>query len=123
MANKMTQKDYFNEIIALAKENGRDDLVAFAEDRIEKLSRKSASKKPTKAQVENEGIKDVILEVLAEVGVATATAIATDPRVGVSNQKVTALLRQLKEDGKVVRSEDKGKAYFSLPEDSEITED
>ena len=121
MANKMTQKDYFNEIIALATENGRDDLVKFCEDRIEKLSRKSASKKPTKAQVENEGIKDVILEVLAEVGVATATAIATDPRVGVSNQKVTALLRQLKEDGKVVRSEDKGKAYFSLP--SEDVED
>ena len=112
---KITQKDMFNEIIALAKANDRQDIVEFAEDRIEKLSRKSENKKPTKAQVENESIKDVILEVLSEVGVATATAIATDPRVGVSNQKVTALLRQLKEDGKVVRSEDKGKAYFSLP--------
>ena len=114
MANKMTQKDYFKEIIALATENGRDDLVAFCEDRIEKLGRKSTSKKPTKVQVENEGIKDVILEVLGEIAPATATMIATDPRVNVSNQKVTALLKQLVTDGKVVRTEEKGKALFSI---------
>ncbi len=114
MANKMTQKDYFNEIIALAQENGRDDLVKFCEDRIEKLSRKSTSKKPTKTQVENEGIKDTILEVLGEVAPATATMIATDPRVNVSNQKVSALLRQLIESGEVVKATDKGKSLFSL---------
>lgn len=114
MANKMTQKDYFNEIIALAQENGRDDLVKFCEDRIEKLSRKSTSKKPTKTQVENEGIKDTIVEVLGEIAPATATMIATDPRVNVSNQKVTALLRQLIENGDVVKTVDKGKSLFSL---------
>ena len=120
MANKMTQKDYFNEIIALAKENGRDDLVAFAEDRIEKLSRKSGgSKKPTKTQVENEGIKDTILEVLAEIAPATATMIATDPRVGVSNQKVTALLTQLVKADKVVKTVDKGKSLFSVADTEE----
>ena len=115
MANKMTQKDYFNEIIAVVSEVGRDDLVAFCEDRIEKLSRKSGgSKKPTKTQIENEGVKDTIVEVLGEIAPATATAIATDPRVGVSNQKVTALLKQLVTDGRVVRTEDKGKALFSV---------
>ena len=114
MANKMTQKDYFNEIIAVVSEVGRDDLVAFCEDRIEKLSRKSGSKKPTKTQVENEGIKDTIVEVLSEVAPATATMIATDPRVNVSNQKVSALLKQLIEVGKVVKTVDKGKSLFSL---------
>jgi hypothetical protein len=114
MTNKKTQKDYFNEIIALAQENGRDDLVKFCEDRIEKLGRKSTSKKPTKTQVENEGIKDVILGVLGEVAPATATMIATDPRVNVSNQKVSALLRQLIESGEVVKATDKGKSLFSL---------
>ena len=115
MANKkVTMKDMFNEIIALAKANDRQDIVEFAEDRIEKLSRKGGNSKPTKTQIENEGIKDVILEVLAEMGAVSATAIATDPRVGVSNQKVTALLRQLKDEGKVVRTEDKGKALFSV---------
>lgn len=114
MANKKTQKDFYNEIIEVLNEVGRDDLVEFCEDRINKLSKKSSSKKPTKTQVENEGIKDVILEVLGEVAPATATMIATDPRVNVSNQKVSALLRQLIESGDVVKVTEKGKSLFSL---------
>lgn len=115
MAQKKTQRNYFEEIIALAQENGRDDLVAFCEDRIEKLGRKLTSKKPTKTQVENDGIKVIILDVLTELDApATATAIATDPRVNVSNQKVSALLRQLIETGEVVKTTDKGRSYFSL---------
>ena len=114
MANKLTQKDYFNMIIELAKDNGRNDLVEFCEGRIEKLARKGGSTKPTKTQVENEGIKDTILEVLGEMGEVSATMLATDPRINVSNQKVSALLKQLREDGKVVRNEEKGKATFAL---------
>jgi hypothetical protein len=41
--------------------------------------------------------------------------IATDPRVNVSNQKVTALLTQLIKADEVVKTVDKGKSYFSLP--------
>ena len=115
MANKKTMKDYFNEIIALANENGRDDLVAFCEDRIEKLSRKGGSAKPTKTQIENEGIKETILEVLAEMGEVSATMLATDPRINVSNQKVTALLTQLVKAEKVAKRIEKGKSLFSLP--------
>ena len=33
-----------------------------------------------------------------------------------SNQRVSALLRQMKEDGIVTRTEDKRKAYFSIAE-------
>jgi len=123
MANKMTQKQYFEAFIEVFKEIGRDDLVAFCEDRIEKLGRKSTSKKPTKTQVENEGIKDTILEVLGEVSPATATMIATDPRVNVSNQKVSSLLTQLRKEGLVKRTEEKGKAYFSLGSELEESED
>ena len=119
MANKKTQKDFYNEIIEVLKDAERDDLVEFCEDRIDKLSRKSSAKKPTKVQIENENIKDVILEVLAEMGGVSATMIATDPRVNVSNQKVTALLKQLVADNKVVRTEEKGKATFALTEETE----
>jgi predicted HTH transcriptional regulator len=115
MANKKTQKDFFNEIIEVLNEVGRDDLVEFCNDRIDKLSRKSSSKKPTKTQVENEGLKDTILEVLGEIAPATATMIATDPRVNVSNQKVTSLLTQLIKADEVVKTVDKGRSYFSLP--------
>lgn len=120
MANKKTQKDFYNEIIEVLNEVGRDDLVDFCKDRIDKLSRKSSSTKPTKTQVENENIKDTILEVLADLGAVSATQIATDPRIGVSNQKVTSLLTQLVKADKVVRTEDKGKVYFSV---AEVTEE
>jgi hypothetical protein len=117
MTNKKTQKDYFNEIIELAAENGRDDLVAFCEDRIEKLSRKSGSKKPTKTQVENEGLKDVIKDAMATLGKAsTVTEIqAVDIVLGdLTNQRVSALLRQMVNDGKVVKTIEGKKSLFSL---------
>ena len=47
MTNKMTLKDYFNEVIELAKANDRPDLVAFAEGRIAVLDKKAGNKKPT----------------------------------------------------------------------------
>ena len=119
MANKKTQKDFFNEIIEVLNEVGRDDLVEFCKDRIDKLSRKSSSTKPTKTQVENESIKDTILEVLADLGSASATMIATDPRVNVSNQTVTSLVTQLVKAQKVTRTEDKGKVFFSVAESTE----
>ena len=119
MEKKLTQKDYFNAIIKVLNgeevDISNDKLAEFCADRIDKLSRKSSSKKPTKVQVENESIKETILTVLEELGNPTsATALATDSRINVSNQKVTSLLKQLKDEGKVIRTEEKGKALFSL---------
>lgn len=117
MANRMTQRDYFNEIIALAKANGRQDLVDFAEDRIEVLNKKFANKKPTKTQAENEGYKDAIHSALATVdkGVTVTELQGLDDTLGtLSNQRVSALLRQMVEAGEVVKTIDKKRSYFSL---------
>ena len=112
---KMTIRDYFNEVIELAKANGRDDLVDFAESRIAVLDKKSANKKPTKTQEENEGIKVEILNVLGVEGVTVTELQGKSEMLGaLSNQRVSALLRQLIADGKVVKNVDKKKAYFSL---------
>ena len=115
MTNKMTIRDYFNEVIELAKANGRDDLVDFAESRIAVLDKKSANKKPTKTQEENEVIKAEILNVLDVEG-ATVTEIQSKSEMlgTLSNQRVSALLRQLIVDGKVAKTVDKKKSYFSL---------
>lgn len=67
---------------------------------------KRKSSKPTKAQVENEGIKAEIAEVLGAEG-KTAKAIADE--VGYSTNKVAALLKQLVTDGTAVKTEGKGK--------------
>lgn len=118
MANvKMTQKDYFNEIIAMAEGVGRDDIVEFAKGRIEALEKKSANKKATKTQVENEGIKTTIEGAMASLGKAsTVTEIQTaDASLGeLSNQRVSALLRQMIADGKVVKTVEGKKSLFSL---------
>lgn len=117
MANKMTQKDYFNEIIALAKANDRQDLVDFAKGRIEVLDKKSANKKPTKTQAENEGYKDAIRSALATVdkGVTVTELQGLDDTLGtLSNQRVSALLRQMVEVGEVAKTVEKKKSYFSL---------
>ena len=115
MTNKMTLKDYFNEVIELAKANDRADLVEFAEGRIAVLDKKAGNKKPTKTQEENVAIKDEILSVLSEVG-ATVTEIQSKSEVlgGLSNQRVSALLRQMIADNLVVKTVDKKKSYFAL---------
>lgn len=123
MANRMTQRDYFNEIIALAKANGRQDLVDFAENRIEVLDRKTSNKKPTKTQAENEGYKNAIRSALATVdnGVTVTELQELDDTLGtLSNQRVSALLRQMVKAGEVVKTVEKKKSHFSLAVANEV---
>ena len=112
---KMTQRDYFNEIIALAEVNDRVDLVEFAKGRIAMLDKKADSKKPTKTQEENVAIKREILSVLTNEG-ATVTDIQSRSEVlsALSNQRVSALLRQMVAEDVVVKTVDKKRSYFSL---------
>ena len=111
MANKMTIAEQYDAIIAKAKGVLSEKEIAFLEDRKEKHLAKNATKKMTKAQVENEGIKTEILEAMKPDNFYTVTDIMK--MVGLeSNQKTSALVRQLKEAGLVIRSESKGKAYF-----------
>ena len=118
MANtKRTQRDYLNDIIALAKENGRADLVEFAEGRIAALDKKAENKKPTKTQEANVAVKETIKEVLGEAeGALTVSAILATGKFadGTTPQKITALLRQLIEAGVVVKTTDKKTSLFSL---------
>jgi hypothetical protein len=103
------------------------DAQAFLDERIAITEKKNASgsgadRKPTKTQLENEGIKEQITEFLATCEKpATITDICK--AIGVeSNHKVSALVSQMltirkgvpNPDGKVVRSEVKGRAYFAL---------
>lgn len=115
MANKMTKRDYFNRILGYAKEEDKP----FLEHELDLLAKKnSGEKKPTATQKENEVTKDVILGVLADGSAKTIGEIckADETLKEMSSQKVSALVRQLVLDNKVVRNEIKRKAYFSLAE-------
>ena len=106
-------------ITAMLKEEAivaNADYKAYLENELALLDKKSANKKPTKAQEENEGFKTLILEVLTAEGATVSEIQAKNETLaGMSNQKVSALLRALKEEGKVVRDDsDKKRTLFKL---------
>lgn len=118
MTNKMTLRDYFAELRVLAENANRDDLVKFVDGRVEQLDKKNKSasgdRKLTATQVANEGIKAEILECMpTEGGLTIGEMLKEIPACnGLSSSKVTALVHQLIKAKKVVRIEEKGKAYF-----------
>ena len=112
MAKKMTIVEQYEAIVAKCEGVLSEAEIAFLRERAEMHAKKNATRKPSKAQLENEDTKAEILAFM-EVGKAyTVTEIQKG--VGLeSNQKASALIRQLKEAGSVERSEVKGKAYFT----------
>lgn len=110
---KLTKKDYFNVIKELVAD--RQDLVDFIDHEIELLSKKSSRTAPTKTQVENEAIKEKIVATLVGLDkYATITDIqnANMELADLSNQKISALLKQLVDTNVVEKMIDKKKAYF-----------
>lgn len=76
----------------------------------------TADRKPTPTQVENQGHKEAILSLLADGNQYTVSDLMKQiPALSdLSNQRVSAIVRQLTISGEVVRIEDKRKAYFKL---------
>ena len=120
MANvkKMTKRDYFNQLLAIAEVKANAELEKFINHELELLAKKNASTsgKLTPTQEVNEKIKEGIMECLmAEPNrMFTITEMLKEFEccADLSNQRLSALIRQLKEDGKVERIEEKRKAYF-----------
>ena len=119
MANKKTVVEMYKEILNIP--GLTDEQKAFIEKRIEITEKKNASgkgenAKPTKTQLENEGIKTVILSVLTTTPMSIVDIMKANAELGgYSNQKVSALLTQLLKANAVVRTEVKGKAHYALP--------
>lgn len=117
----MTKREFLNEVIAVidgTSEVNVLELKEFAKAEIVKLDERNASRssKPTKTQIENEPIKEKILEILSTGERMVASAIAE--RLEISTQKASALCRQLVES-KQLKVEDvkipkkgKQKAYM-----------
>lgn len=117
MANKMTKREKYERLLAMTEVANDKISVEFIEHELELLAKKnSVDKKPTKAQEENIEIKNAIVEGMEDGRFYTITEMMKeiDACKELSNQRVSALVRQLKQDGVVVRKEEKGKAYFSL---------
>ena len=114
MANKKTQKELFEELKVLAQ--GNQELVEFLDKKIEQVSRKRATGL-TATQKENEVTKELIVEKLTELAkkVTISELQETDKTLaGLSNQKVSALLKQLVDANVVIKTIEKKKAYFEI---------
>lgn len=113
MTKKMTKREYFTQI--MENYNLTEDERNFIKHELELLVKKnSAEKKPTAVQVANEGLKTEILNFM-EVGkkyTITDLMKSVPCLADLSNQRVSALVRQLKDSGLVERTEEKRKAYF-----------
>ena len=111
----MTKKETFATIKGILNEMGNTDFDEFINHEVDLLSRKrSASSKPTKRQVENEALKGRIAEILGDEGM-TVTNILDELNVdGLTNQRVSALMRQMVADGKAIKEMVKGKAMFTI---------
>lgn len=122
MANKITKREVINAMLADVAINGNATYVAYLENELALIEKKSANKKSIKTQEENKGIKSVILDTLASIGSGTITDIqnANSDLAELSNQKVSALVRQLVETGEVVKTTDKKKSIFSLATVDEV---
>lgn len=114
---KRTQREMFNEIIEFAQAGNRQDIVEFCKGRIAVLDKKSENRSQTKTQKENAELAKIILNVLKGAKPMTVTEIqGKDTTLGaLSNQKVSAILRNMVKDGTVVKDTSTKKTLFSEP--------
>ena len=114
---RITKTDRFNELLTIDAVKNNPALVDFINHEIELLANKNktagGTRKPTATQIANEGIKSVILEVIGDSSLTiTEMQKANSELAELSNQKISALLKQMVENGSVVREEIKRKAHF-----------
>lgn len=125
--NKLTKKVALSYAVAtltdaeFKTEFSKDEIVAKLTEMIDGLDKKSTGeKKLTDQQVANLGYKSDILALLSDGKARTATEILNEvptfEGTTMTNQRVSALLRQLILDNKVVKDFVKDKAYFKIAE-------
>ncbi len=130
----MTKKEMFAKVIALVEGTEVDEKAEILEKlnhEVELLANRSSSSKPTATQRANTAILATLEGVMAEAEKPmTITDLMKDERLAtyevtdssgthtevMTNQKLTAMVKKLIANGKVVKTVDKKKSYFSLAE-------
>jgi len=121
MEKKITYVDALN--VAIGFEGMDKEVVEKLTALKNSIEKKSANRKPTKAQNENKALCDEIVAVLAnlpEGATATEIAKASDALKDFSNQKISGLLKILRENGSVVRDTVGRKSIFKLAVADEV---
>ena len=134
----MTQREMYNTIMNIvmgvsaedfekfSPEFSREELSEGIDARIEALNKKSTgSKKPTKTQIENEGIYANILALMADGAARTNKAITdiynTLYGTDYSTNKIQAQVTKAVKGGALDRTVIKGVVYFTIKGDTTPT--
>ena len=115
--SKITKKEMFERIKALCADN--QEVVNFCDHELELLVRKTEKKKMTSVQKANEEIKEKLYKLLTSRAMTVTEILKNDGFENFSNQKISALLRQLVIAGRVTRFTDKRSTYFIVDEENE----
>ena len=107
----MTKRENYLAIRAIVADNA--DLCAFIDHEIELLNKKNSAKsgKMTAKQVANKELAD---QIYAAISAEKQTCTAIADMFGISNQKCSAILKQLVDANMAVRTVEKRVAYFSV---------
>lgn len=118
---KITKREVVEKMLADSNIASNEVYVAYLKNELELLKKKSENKKATKNQAENVEIKGVIIEVLGRMGKGRAGEIqlavqATDKEkyADLTNQRTSAILKQMIDEGTVAKTVDKKVSTFSL---------
>lgn len=107
----MTYVEALETVIPMVEGEVAEKLTALKAQ----MAKKKGSSKPTKTQLENEKVKEEILEVLANAEEGMTCGEITKALEGeYTSQKISALLRQLVGAKKVVKSTEKKVSRFEL---------
>lgn len=114
---KMTKREMYTKILSFAEIQADQELVKGIQHEIELLDRKNSSdRKLSKNAEENVHLKAEILKIMSKEPdrLFTATEIwkQMENWDDLSNQRISALLKQLKEEGKIKKIEEKKKSLF-----------
>ena len=98
----------------------KGEVTAEVREKLEALKvqlakRHSGTRKPTKTQKENVGLKDSIFAFISEQGAKRAGEVAV--HFAVSGQKASALLKQMVEEGRLEKYAEKRVTYFKVVEE------
>lgn len=126
---KPTFRENYTALLNMNEVKANPALVEFINGRIEALDKKSASAKGKTSKVakENVGIKETLLEVLSthDTALTISELLKAHPtELGeFSNQKVSALFRQMIAEGTVVNEKVKGKSLFAVAPSTDTDEE
>lgn len=119
---KITKRERFEmikEIVLNAGVDNEVEMIEFIDNEINLLNKKRASGAKTATQKENEVLVERLYDALAEIGrpvTVSELQKENDEFGAMSNQKVSALMKKLTDAGKVTKTPDKKKSYFSIAE-------